>query len=253
MTNLKTKNIFDYKSNLYNNPAFIISDPISIPHSFTFKEDIEISAFLTAIIAWGQRVSIINNARKIMQLMDNQPFEFIKNTSEKELIVFDKFVHRTFNAEDCKYFILSLQNIYKNHGGLETIFNQHFKETLDIFETISLVRNLFFSLPHLPRSEKHFSNPAKGSAAKRINMFLRWMIRNDNQGVDFGIWKKIPTSALVCPLDLHTGNIARKLGLITRNQNDRKAVEELMISLRKFDKRDPVKYDFALFGMGVFE
>lgn len=245
--------LLESKYLFYNQPSFITNDPISIPHTFSLKEDIEISAFLTSTIAWGQRISIINNAKKLMNLMNNQPYEFVLNANEKDLIPFAKFVHRTFNGEDCRYFIIALQNIYKTKGGLETVFTQAYNKTGDMFEAISLFHEIFFSLPHLERTQKHISNPAKGSAAKRINMFLRWMVRDDNKGVDFGLWKKVPTSALLCPLDLHTGNIARKFGLITRNQNDKKAVEELMANLRKFDANDPVKYDFALFSMGVFE
>ncbi len=241
------------KYKIYNNLSFIKNDPISIPHMFKNKEDIEISAFLTSTIAWGQRVSIINNAKKMMLLMENKPFEFIVNSDERNLIRFDGFVHRTFNAEDLKYFILSLKHIYNKLGSLEQVFTQAYSDSGNMFDVISQFHKVFFNNPHFERTEKHISNPAKGSAAKRINMFLRWMVRNDNRGVDFGIWKNIPTSALLCPLDLHSGNVARKLGLITRNQNDRKAVEELMIQLRKFDPNDPVKYDFALFGMGVFE
>lgn len=236
---------------LYNNADFIKNDPISIPHLFKNKEDIEISAFLTATIAWGNRVSIIKNAMKLIELMENQPYNFILNAEESEYLRFDSFVHRTFNGEDCKFFIHSLKNIYKHHNGLEGVFSKSYNETIEIFESISQFRQIFFSLPHFNRTEKHVSDPARGSAAKRINMFLRWMVRSDDKGVDFGLWKKIPASALVCPLDLHTGNIARKLGLIGRKQNDRKAVEELMVKLRLFDANDPVKYDFALFGMGV--
>ncbi len=244
-------NLLENKYELFNNHDFIKYDPISIPRCFAKKEDIEISAFLTATIAWGQRVSIINNGGKLMQMMENQPYIFLMEADEREFARFDKFVHRTFNGEDCKYFLLSLKNIYTNHNGLESVFSKMYNETEDVFETIIRFRSLFLSLSHFQRTEKHISNPAKGSAAKRINMFLRWMVRNDQKGVDFGLWKCIPASALLCPLDLHTGNVARKLGLITRKQNDRKAVEELMVSLRQFDNFDPVKYDFALFGMGI--
>lgn len=243
--------LLEEKFDFFNKPDFIKNDPISIPHQFVRKEDIEISAFLTATIAWGQRITIIQNAKRIMQMMENQPYNFILHADEKDLLRFDKFVHRTFNSEDCKYFLLSLKNIYTFNNGLEDVFNQMYKETEDIFETIIRFRSLFLNLPHFQRTEKHISNPEKGSAAKRLNMFLRWMVRDDNRGVDFGLWKKIPTSALVCPLDLHTGNVARKLGMICRKQNDRKAVEELMLILRQFDAIDPVKYDFALFGIGV--
>lgn len=251
ISNTYLYNLLETNSKLFNSPAFIINDPISIPHQFIKKEDIEISSLLTATIAWGQRISIINNAKKLMQMMNNQPYEFIINADEKELIKFNTFVHRTFNGEDCIYFLIALKHIYNNKGGLENVFTAAFNKTGSMFEAIVRFRDIFLSCPHLERTRKHVSNPANGSAAKRINMFLRWMVRSDNKGVDFGLWKKIPMSALLCPLDLHTGNVARKLGLISRNQNDRKAVEELMIVLRKFDANDPVKYDFALFGMGV--
>ncbi len=247
------RHLLEVKYNQYCNPSFINSDPISIPHKFVLKEDIEIAGFFSSIIAWGQRKSIIANANKLMKLFDNAPFQFITQSNEKDLKIFASFVHRTFNGDDCIYFVEALKNIYKQKGGLENIFTMAYNSQNDMFSTIIEFNKVFFSLPHLKRSEKHISNPAKGSAAKRINMFLRWMIRNDGKGVDFGIWKKIPPSALLCPLDVHSANTARKLGIISRKQNDRKTVEELMITLRKFDHNDPVKYDFALFGISAFE
>jgi uncharacterized protein (TIGR02757 family) len=237
----------------YCNPFFIETDPISIPHKFNKKEDIEISGFFSSTIAWGQRKTIIANATKLMNFFDNSPYQFIIQHNENDLKKLQSFVHRTFNGDDCIYFVESLKNIYDKYNGLENVFSDIFRQNNDMFATISRFNNIFFSLPHLKRTEKHISNPEKGSAAKRINMFLRWMVRNDNRGVDFGLWKKIPVSALLCPLDLHSANTARKLGIISRKQNDRKTVEELMITLRKFDKNDPVKYDFALFGIGAFE
>lgn len=172
--------LLEEKFDFFNKPDFIKNDPISIPHQFVRKEDIEISAFLTATIAWGQRITIIQNAKRIMQMMENQPYNFILHADEKDLLRFDKFVHRTFNSEDCKYFLLSLKNIYTFNNGLEDVFNQMYKETEDIFETIIRFRSLFLNLPHFQRTEKHISNPEKGSAAKRLNMFLRWMVRDDN-------------------------------------------------------------------------
>lgn len=241
----------DFKADLYNNPNFITSDPIQIPHLFTVKEDIEISGFLTATIAWGNRKMIINNALKLMQIMENQPHQFVMNYQEKDQKFLENFVHRTFNADDLHYFILALQNIYKNHQGLEKQFI--IKENLDLQQTISQFKQIFFHLPHLPRTEKHVSDPNNNSAAKRINMFLRWMVRNDNKGVDFGIWNSISPKDLSCPLDVHSGNVARKLNILTRKQNDAKALQELNTKLKQFSPTDPVKYDFALFGLGVFE
>ena len=241
------KDLLNFKYEEFCNQNFIKDDPIKIPKLFTKKEDIEISGFLTSIIAWGQRKTIINNANKIIQLMDNSPFDFIKNHNENDLKKFKNFKHRTFNSDDCIYFITSLQNIYLNHKGLENVFYNND----NIIESISKFRNIFFEKEHLKRSEKHISNVNKNSAAKRINMFLRWMVRNENKNVDFGIWEKIKPSQLLIPLDIHTSNVSRKLGLLTRNQNDLKSVIELTNNLKKFDSNDPIKYDFALFGLGV--
>ncbi len=245
-------NFLEEKHDQYNRPGFIESDPISIPHQFTKKEDIEISAFLTATIAWGNRKMILRNANRLMKLMDNEPFDFIQNFTDKDLNIFESFVHRTFNDTDCIYFLKSLRNIYKNHGGLEGAFSFPAK-TKEMKEVIISFHELFFELGHQHRTRKHVANPERKSAAKRINMFLRWMVRNDKRGVDFGIWDKIQTEKLLCPLDVHSGNTARKLGLLSRNANDWKATTELTDNLRKFDSSDPVKYDFALFGLGVFE
>ncbi|WP_320815092.1 TIGR02757 family protein [Flavobacterium sp.] len=252
MTQSELKEFLDEKVILYNNPKFIDSDPIQIPHSFTLKEDIEISAFLSATIAWGNRKMIINNAKRLMNIMGNSPYDFVMNHQENDLEPLSNFVHRTFNAIDAVYFIKSLQNIYQNHKGLETVFAKN-QETTSLQKSISEAKKVFFELEHPQRTTKHFSDPMNGSAAKRINMFLRWMIRQDNAGVDFGIWKSISPSAVSCPLDVHSGNVARKLGLLTRKQNDAKALLELDTNLRKLDPIDPSKYDFALFGLGIFE
>ena len=250
--NKEIKEFLDEKVIQYNNPNFIETDPISIPHRYKNKNDIEISGFLTATIAWGNRKMILRNANKMMDLMGNSPFDFIMQHNEKQLNTLDGFVHRTFNAEDFKFFIKSLKNIYKNHGGLETIFN-NYSTDLSTQEAIHELKQIFFSINHPARTTKHISDPHKGSAAKRINMYLRWLVRNDNNGVDFGIWKSISPSSLSCPLDVHSGNLARKFGLITRKQNDNKALAELDKNLRLLDPNDPTKYDFALFGLGVFE
>jgi len=233
----------------YNRPDFITSDPISIPHLFTKKEDIEISAFLAATIAWGQRTTIINNAKKLVELMDLSPYNFIMQASETDLKSVENFKHRTFNSEDLTFFIYALRNIYAQHGGMEKVFSE--KE--NIKDALTHFNNVFFSIQHSKRTEKHVSNPAAGSASKRLNMFLRWMVRSDKRGVDFGIWKSISAAKLYCPLDVHSGNVARKLKLLKRKQNDWQAAEELTKNLRRFDANDPAKYDFALFGLGVFE
>lgn len=246
------KSFLDEKVEVYNRPDFIESDPIQIPHLFTQKEDIEIAGFLAATIAWGNRKMIINNAKKMMDLMGNAPYDFIMSHNEDDLERFSTFVHRTFNSQDFVGFIKSLQHIYRNHNGLETVFAQH-QEANSMQKSISEFKKIFFEINHLPRTEKHISDPMNGSAAKRINMYLRWMCRQDNKGVDLGIWKSISPSKLSCPLDVHSGNIARKLELLTRKQNDAKALSQLDTNLRLLDPKDPVKYDFALFGLGVFE
>lgn len=250
MNKIELKEFLDEKVELYNNKNFIESDPIQIPHLYSLKEDIEIAGFLTATIAWGNRKMIINNAKKMVELMGNSPYDFVIHHSESDLKPLEKFVHRTFNGTDFISFIRSLQHIYQSHNGLEAVFS---KENPNLQQTISEFKSLFFEIPHEIRTEKHISDPLNGSAAKRINMYLRWMVRNDNKGVDFGIWNSITPAALSCPLDVHSGNVARKLGLLTRKQNDAKALAELDKTLRELDPNDPVKYDFALFGLGVFE
>jgi len=243
------KSFLDEKVDRYNTVDFIKDDPILIPHQFTLKEDIEIIAFLVATIAWGKRQMIIKNGQQLVEIMGYQPHDFILNASKSDLKDLN-FVHRTFNAIDLKFFIESLQNIYKSGSSLEKEFSKS-NEPMNF--KIADFRTSFLSIPHEKRSEKHISNPLKNSSAKRINMYLRWMVRNDKKGVDFGIWNSINPSELYCPLDVHTGNIARKLGFITRKANDWKALEELMVHLREMDASDPVKYDFALFGLGVYD
>lgn len=246
------KEFLDQKVEEYNKPDFIETDPIQVPHRFTKKEDIEIAGFLTATIAWGNRKSIINNSKRMMELMGNDPYNFVINHSQNDLEPLSTFVHRTFNGEDFIQFITSLRHIYKNHGGLEDLFSKYAeKNSLQL--SIHRFKTHFFEIEHLPRTKKHVSDPLKNSAAKRINMFLRWMVRNDQRGVDFGIWDKISAHQLSCPLDVHSGSVARKLGLLMRKQNDAKALLELDKALRKLNVNDPVKYDFALFGLGAFE
>lgn len=253
MRKAELKRFLDEKAAYYNQPLFIESDPIQIPHQFSKKEDIEIAGFLVATIAWGNRKSIINNGKRLMQLMGNSPHDYVLNFSEEEHAEsLSGFVHRTFNSDDLVYFIKALQHIYKEHEGLEAVFST-FSEEESLQPAIHHFKKVFFSLPHLKRTEKHVSDPLKNSAAKRINMFLRWMVRKDTTGVDFGIWNSLSPSQLSCPLDVHSGRIARSLSLLKRKQNDAKALKELDTSLRRLDSTDPVKYDFALFGLGVFE
>ncbi len=250
MNKTELKEILEFKQKEYQNPKFIETDPIQIPRQFSKKEDIEISGFIAATLAWGQRPQIIKKSQLWMQLMDYEPFSFITNASEKEFEVFSSFVYRTFNSDDALFFLASLRNIYLNHGGLENVFAKYPK---DMKANIAYFRSVFVETEHLKRSEKHLANTNKGSAAKRINMYLRWMVRDAKEGVDFGIWNKIKTSELMIPLDTHSGRVARKLGLLERTQSDWKAVVELTETLKEFDPIDPIKYDFALFGMGIFE
>lgn len=253
--NLEIKDFLDGELMHYLSPEFIETDPVQIPHFFTKKEDIEIAGFLTATIAWGQRKSIINNAKKMMDLLENAPFECImdKNFISQTETKLKKFVHRTFNGEDFLFFLQSLQNIYLHCGGLEQVFTKGFKETNSIYGALHNFRKIFLQSNNITRSKKHISDVSTNSSAKRLNMFLRWMVRNDKEGVDFGLWKNIPASLLMLPLDVHTGNVSRNLGLLNRKQNDWKAVEEITNILRTFDPEDPIKYDFVLFGLGAFK
>lgn len=246
------KDFLDAKVLQYNTASFIEPDPISVPHRYSLKEDIEISGFLASTIAWGNRTMITKNGHRMMDLMGESPYDFIMDHDELQLERLEGFVHRTFNAVDFAHFIKALKHIYTNRGGLEGIFTTY--QTEDSLQpAIHELHNAFFEIPHLERTKKHVANPNKGSVSKRINMYLRWMVRNDNAGVDFGIWKEISPSKLSCPLDVHSGNVARKLELLNRKQNDTKALLELDTNLRLLDPNDPVKYDFALFGLGIFE
>ena len=246
-------NFLEEKADLYNCKAFIESDPVSVPHLFSTRNDIEISAFLAATIAWGQRTTICSNGMKLMQRMDFAPYDFIMNAGEKDLLTLDGFVHRTFNSQDLNFFIKSLKSIYLDYGNLENAFIPDKNQAFNIKEGIIAFRERFFRPEHIKRVEKHVSDPKKNASCKRINMFLRWMVRNDNKCVDFGLWKTFKPSDLFCPLDVHSGRVAIRLGLLKRQIPDWKAVEELTSSLKTFDTVDPVKYDFALFGLGVFE
>lgn len=244
------KDLLDAKVKQYNRLDFIADDPIQIPHRYSRKEDIEISGFLSSIIAWGQRKTIINNASRLLEWMEDSPYDFLMQMEESDLERFAPFVHRTFNGIDCSYFISRLAEIYRTEGGLEGTLGALVAEH-GTASGISRFKELFFASEHVSRSEKHLADPLRGSTAKRINMYLRWMVRKDDKGVDFGLWSSVPMSTLSLPLDVHTGRIARELGLLKRRQNDWKAVQEIDTALRAFDPEDPVKYDFALFGIGV--
>lgn len=247
------KKFLDNESAFYNNPGFIVSDPVSIPHLFSKKEDIEISGFFSATIAWGQRPVILKNAARLMEWMDYSPHQFVLHHTPKDTVQFEKFVHRTFNGTDCLYFLKSLQHIYRKKGGMEKIFSEKFAGESAPAKAIHHFRKIFFEMKHETRTEKHVADPLANSSAKRICMFLRWMVRKDLCGVDFGLWKTIKPSQLACPLDLHSARTARTLGLLSRTQNDWKAVMELTGRLKQLDPADPARYDFALFGIGVNE
>lgn len=244
------KKVLDEAYDRYARPEFIENDPIRIPRSFARREDAETIGFLTATIAWGQRVTIINNAKRLVQLMDDAPHDFVMNAGASDLSRLDRFVHRTFNGVDARHFIAGLRHLYIRYGGLENAFLLNGRIE-DLGDAITLFKQRFFEPSHQARTRKHVADPSKGSNAKRVNMYLRWMVRPDDRGVDLGLWKKIPASALHVPLDVHTGRVARELGLLKRAQDDWKSVIELTGQLREFDPQDPIKYDIALFGIGV--
>lgn len=246
---IEIKQLLDQKVDEFNNPSFIADDPISVPHNFSTRQDIEIAGFLASAISWGNRKSIVGNARKLLHIMGDSPYNFLLQSNPEDFKPFLQFVHRTFNGEDCLFFITSLQRIYRQWDSLEPLFSTLNEQ--GAAHAIGRFRDVFLATDHLPRSEKHLANPQTGSAAKRINMFLRWMIRDDDQGVDFGLWKSVDKANLVCPLDIHSGRVARDLGLLHRSQNDWKAALELTSVLKALNPSDPVKYDFALFGMGI--
>lgn len=247
------KAFLEEKYHQFASPSFIESDPIQIPRSYSLKQDIEISGFLTATISWGQRPQIIRSARCLMAQMGESPFEFLLDSSSSDIESLSKFYNRTFNGTDCMAFVSSLKRIYTNGQSLEDIFSEGFNKTGSIKGAIDYFRRIFIVEGFPNRSTKHISSPMANSAAKRLNMYLRWMVRPSTEKVDLGIWTQIPTSELMLPLDVHSGRVARKLGLLNRKQNDWKAVEEVTANLSTFAPNDPVKYDFALFGLGVFE
>jgi TIGR02757 family protein len=249
------KEFLDKKVEEYNTINFIKSDPISVPHRFQKKQDIEISGFFASIFAWGNRTIIINKSALLMELMDNSPHDFIINHNEKDLKRFFGYKHRTFNVTDLLYFIFFLRYHYANNSSLESAFSKWMESTDETIENgLTGFHQYFFNLPDAPlRTKKHIATPERGSTCKRLNMFLRWMVRKDNCGVDFGIWKTIKPDQLICPIDVHVGRVAKKFGLIRRNSIDWLTSLELTSNLKKMDVKDPVKYDFALFGLGVAE
>lgn len=251
MNNKALKEFLDSKVDEYNQPSFIKNDPICIPHLFRTKQDIEIAGLFAAIFAWGNRITIIQKAKELMQLMDMQPYKFCLNHDLAGLKRLLSFKHRTFNTTDLLYFIEFLKYHYSKHLSLESAFTMH-GNTIE--EMLTGFHYYFFSLEDAPaRTKKHISTPGKNSTCKRLNMFLRWMVRKDHKGVDFGIWKNISSSQLICPIDLHVARVARHFNLLQRKQTDWQAALELTARLRTFDKNDPAKYDFALFGLGVAE
>ena len=247
----RLKEFLDQKVKEYNRPAFIKDDPISVPHLFSKKQDIEIAGFFAAVFAWGNRTAIISKSKELMQRMDNSPFNFVKNYSQKHQEQLKGFKHRTFKEDDLFYFVELLHHHYSKNDSLEQAFFPDKKVSAE--QALIHFRNYFFSLEHLKRTEKHISSPLQKSTCKRLNMFLRWMVRNDNNGVDFGLWEHVSASKLICPIDLHVARVAKKLGLLKRKQVDWLAAVELTNALCQLDKDDPVKYDFALFNLGIIE
>ena len=249
------KGFLDQKYLQYNTKDFIAEDPVSIPHRFSRLQDIEISGFIAAVLAWGQRKTIINKCSELFNLMDNAPYDFILHHSESDLKPFLNFKHRTFNATDTLYFIHYFRQYYQQHSSLEDAFlSGNHQEEENMEAGLIQFHDQFFALEDYPsRTKKHIATPARNSACKRINMFLRWMVRIDDKGVDFGLWKKIKPAQLICPCDVHVDRVGRRLGLITRKQTDWQTARELTANLKLLDPNDPVKYDFALFGLGVYE
>lgn len=250
MGTAQIKDLLEYYTARYEKPDFIERDPISIPHLFSQKQDIEVAGFFAAIFSWGQRKTIINKARELMRLMDDSPYEFVRDHKAKDRRRFDQFVHRTFQYTDTLYFLTYLQKYFRSEDSLEHLFCRH----ADMRDNLSGFHDSFFSLPEAPqRTRKHIATPVRNSTCKRLNMYLRWMVRANDNGVDFGIWKQLQPKQLMIPLDVHVDRVARKLGLLSRKQTDWLATVQLTESLRTFDSQDPVKYDFALFSLGVLE
>ncbi len=254
MADVDIKDFLDKKVEQFNQPKFIENDPIFIPHLFTKKQDIEVMGFFASILAWGQRKTIINKCRELIERFDGSPYDFILSHQDVDLKSLLGFRHRTFNDTDLLYFVAFLQLHYRQFESLEDAFliRQQLGETVSVEKGLNEFKAYFFSLPDYPiRTRKHVSSPMQKSACKRLNMFLRWMVRQDSQGVDFGIWHRIRPSDLICPCDVHVERVARRFGLITTDKSNWKTAVELTENLRRFDPNDPVKYDFALFGIGV--
>lgn len=249
------KDFLDKKVNEYNKPSFIAADPVCVPHSFFKKQDIEIAGFFAAMFAWGNRTTIINKTKELMQLMDNEPYHFCLHPTAERLKKLTTFKHRTFNVTDLLYFIEFFHLHYSKNDSLETAFTQWMLPGDDTIENALIgFHHYFFSLPDAPqRTKKHIATPERGSTCKRLNMFLRWMVRKDRNGVDFGIWNQISSSQLVCPIDVHVARVAKRFDLIQRKALDWQTALELTDHLKRFDEADPTKYDFALFGLSVVE
>ncbi|WP_418982979.1 TIGR02757 family protein [Alistipes sp.] len=235
----------------YNRPEFIPDDPISVPHRYSATADREIAGFFAATIAWGNRKAIVRSGHRMMRCMDDAPADFVRNASERELAALDGFVHRTFNGQDLRDFVLALRRLCTVYGGIGAFFERRYEATGSLRQVLAEFRREFFAADHAPRCEKHLSSVERGAACKRLCMYLRWMVRRDDRGVDFGAWTAIPMSALYLPLDVHVGDMGRALGLLARRQNDWRAVEEITAALREYDPDDPVRYDFSLFGAGI--
>lgn len=252
---LDLKSFLDKKVDEYDQPSFILGDPVCIPHMFNKKQDIEIAGFFAAIFAWGNRTTIISKSKELLQLMDNDPHEFCLHHSDNDLKRLLSFKHRTFNATDLLYFISFFKMHYEKNDSLETAFTKWMNRTdATIENALNGFYQYFFSLEDVPkRTMKHIACPAKNAGCKRLNMYLRWMVRRDKGGVDFGLWKKISPSQLVIPLDVHVARVAKHFNLLSRNNADWPAALELTNELKKMDAKDPAKYDFALFALGVLE
>ncbi|MDE6070235.1 MAG: TIGR02757 family protein [Alistipes sp.] len=249
--NPELRELLERSYDRYNRPEFIDDDPVSVPHRYTDRADREVAGFFAATLAWGNRKAIVRSGHRMMGLMDDAPADFVRHASDRDLALLDRFVYRTFNGGDLRDFVLALRRLDERFGGLGAFFESRYEATASIPRVLAEFRSEFFGCDHAPRCEKHLSSILKGAACKRLCMFLRWMVRCDDRGVDFGEWRRIPMSALYLPLDVHTGDTSRALGLLTRRQNDWRAVEQVTAALRAIDPDDPVRFDFALFGMGI--
>lgn len=251
MIDSELKELLERLYDRYDRAEFIECDPIAVPHRYTDRADREVAGFLAATIAWGNRKAIVASGHRMMRCMDDAPADFVRNASERELASLERFVHRTFNGGDLRDFVVALRRVDAQYGGLGAFFESRYEATGSLPEVFAAFRREFFAVDHAPRCEKHLSSVERGAACKRLCMYLRWMVRRDDRGVDFGLWRRIPASALYLPLDVHAGQTGRLLGLLARRQNDWRAVEEITAALRRYDAADPVRFDFALFGAGM--